>query len=278
MLIAAAAKAPLDPAEASKVVWDSYFANHQENEAFKRLKVADIFMGGGTTLVEGARLGMKMYGNDLNPVAWLVVKNELADVNLEEVNKLFDHIEREVKPQLMPFYVCDGPNGEKGTWSHIPSGQVMSNEFDPLALSPEIRKDYSYEGPEVVYTFWAKHGPCVASGCGHRTPLMSNPVIAVKNLMVKAWLNWTCRSCHNQFDVERHDTRIAPEAPLVVVLTEKPFAVMDKDGFYVCPHCSHQHHDPVAAIKNESLNLPKKLRKNKNICLTLLVHPNWLIA
>jgi adenine-specific DNA methylase len=34
------------------------------------LKVADIFMGGGTTLVEGSRLGMQMYGTDLNPVAW----------------------------------------------------------------------------------------------------------------------------------------------------------------------------------------------------------------
>ncbi|MFP1592479.1 hypothetical protein ACLB1M_28790 [Escherichia coli] len=55
--------------------------------------MADIFMGGGTTLVEGARLGMQMTGNDLNPVAWLVVKNELADVDWDEANKLFDHID-----------------------------------------------------------------------------------------------------------------------------------------------------------------------------------------
>ena len=48
MLIAAATKAPEDPAEAAKLVWDSYYGNHQKNEAFKKLKVADIFMGGGT--------------------------------------------------------------------------------------------------------------------------------------------------------------------------------------------------------------------------------------
>jgi putative DNA methylase len=78
MLIAAATKAPNDPAEAAKLVWDAYYGNHQKNEAFRKLKVADIFMGGGTTVVEGARLGMQMYGNDLNPVAWFVVKNELA--------------------------------------------------------------------------------------------------------------------------------------------------------------------------------------------------------
>jgi adenine-specific DNA methylase len=191
-LIAAATKAPDDPAEAAKLVWDSYYGNHQKNEAFRKLKVADIFMGGGTTLVEGARLGMQMAGNDLNPVAWLVVKNELADVDLDEVNKLFDHVEREVKPQIMPFYACEGPNGEKGVWTHVPSGKKMGDSFDPLDLTPEERKEYSYDGPEVIYTFWAKHGPCAAPGCGHRTPLMSSPVVAVKKLSVKTWLAIPC--------------------------------------------------------------------------------------
>ena len=69
MLIAAAVRAPDDPAEAAKVVWDAYYGNHQKKGAFSQLKVADIFMGGGTTVVEGNRLGMEMYGTDLNPVA-----------------------------------------------------------------------------------------------------------------------------------------------------------------------------------------------------------------
>ena len=71
-------------------------------------------MGGGTTVVEGARLGMQMYGNDLNPVAWFVVKNELAQVDPEEVKTLLADIEAEVKPQIMPFYACDCPRGHKG--------------------------------------------------------------------------------------------------------------------------------------------------------------------
>lgn len=275
-LIAAATKAPDDPAEAAKLVWDSYYGNHQKNDAFQKLKVADIFMGGGTTLVEGARLGMQMVGNDLNPVAWLVVKNELADVNLDEVNKLFDHIEREVKPQIMPFYACEGPNGEKGVWTHQPSGKSMGDDFDPLALKPEERKDYSYEGPEVIYTFWAKHGPCAAPGCGHRTPLMPSPVVAVKTLSVKAWLNIPCSHCHESFDIERQQARMAPDVPLVVADTEKPYAIMNDQGYYTCPHCQHQHRDEIAAVKGESSRLMKKSRKNKNVEMTLLVHPNWL--
>src|SRR4051812_4611123 len=91
-------------------------------EALKHLKVADIFMGGGTTLVEGSRLGMQIYGTDLNPVAWFVVKSEFAKVTKEEVQALLDDIEEEVKPQLMPFYACDGPNGEKGKWTRLSDG------------------------------------------------------------------------------------------------------------------------------------------------------------
>ena len=70
MLLASAIKAPDDPSEAAKLVWDAYYGNHQQKSAFKDLKVADIFMGGGTTVVEGSRLGMQMFGSDLNPVAW----------------------------------------------------------------------------------------------------------------------------------------------------------------------------------------------------------------
>ncbi len=181
MLIAGATKAPDDPSEAAKRVWGAYYGNHQKKGAFAHLKVADIFMGGGTTVVEGSRLGMRMYGNDLNPVAWFVVKNEMAKVERADVEARLADIEREVKPQIMPFYACECPRGHKGKWKKISDGEVMGDDFDPLSTPPEDRKDYSYEGPEIIYVFWAKHGPCQVTGCGHRTPIMSNPVMAVKS-------------------------------------------------------------------------------------------------
>ena len=276
MLIAAATKAPDESSEAAKTVWDNYYANHQDNEAFKKLKVADIFMGGGTTLVEGARLGMQMTGNDLNPVAWLVVKNELADVELDEVNSLFDHIEREVKPQIMPFYACEGPNGEKGKWTQRSTGKVMDDEFDPLALSPEERKDYDYQGPEVIYTFWAKHGPCAAPGCGHRTPLMSSPVVSVKTLSVKSWLDFECSNCKCLFDVELQAARMAPLSRFLISESERPFSVINKEGEFYCPHCQYKNKDLAVAAKGESTLFPKSLSKTKKVDLTLLVSPKWL--
>ena len=263
MLIAAATKAPDDPSHAAKLVWDNYYANHQKKGAFKHLKVADIFMGGGTTLVEGSRLGMQMVGNDLNPVAWFVVKQELANVDLEEVKKLLADIEAEVKPQIMPYYFCDGPEGEKGTWTHLPTKKVMPTDFDPLAIPREQRKDYKYEGPEIIYTFWAKHGPCQVTGCGHRTPIMTSPVMAVKTLTVKHWAH-TCGKCGEAFDVEEEAARMAPDAPFYVAPTEAPYSVLDRKKGVICPHCGH----------TAMVNLGKG--KNKKVELSLLVHPQWL--
>jgi hypothetical protein len=185
----------------------NYYANHQKKGAFKHLKVADIFMGGGTTLVEGSRLGMQMSGNDLNPVAWFVVKQELADVDLDEVEWLLAAIEAEVRPQIIPFYYCDGPHGEKGTWTHVPTGRVEGSDFDPLLITPDQRRDYRYEGPEIIYTFWGKHGPCQVTGCGHRTPIMTSAVMATKTLTVKSWPH-KCDRCDQSFDIEDAEARM----------------------------------------------------------------------
>ena len=263
MLIAAATKAPEDKSHAAKLVWDNYYANHQKKGAFKHLKVADIFMGGGTTLVEGSRLGMQMVGNDLNPVAWFVVKQELANVDLEQVKKLLADIEAEVKPQIMPYYYCDGPEGEKGTWTHLPTKKVMPVDFDPLSIPREQRKDYRYEGPEAIYTFWSKHGPCQVTGCGHRTPIMSSPVMALKTLSVKHWEH-TCSKCGGEFHVEEESARMAPDVPLYVAPSEPPFSVLDRRKGVACPHCGH----------TAMVNLGKG--KNKKVELSLLVHPHWL--
>jgi putative DNA methylase len=263
MLIAAATKAPDDPSHAAKLVWDNYYANHQRKGAFKHLKVADIFMGGGTTLVEGSRLGMQMVGNDLNPVAWFVVKQELADVDLDEVRKLLADIEAEVKPQIMPYYFCDGPEGEKGIWTHLPTNKVMPSDFDPLTIPRNERKHYKYKGPEIIYTFWAKHGPCQVTGCGHRTPIMTRPVMAVKTLTVKSWEH-RCAECGADFDVEEFAARMAPDVPLYVAPSETPYSVLDPKKGVVCAHCGHA----------EMVKLGKS--KSKKVELSLLVHPQWL--
>lgn len=266
LLIAAATRAPADSAAAAKTVWDAYYANHQKRGTFSGLKVADIFMGGGTTIVEGCRLGMQMYGADLNPVAWFIVRNALSDVTRSEVEALLADVEAEVRPQIMPFYACDCPRGHRGVWTRRSTGEEMDEDFDPLALAPEQRADYDYRGPETIYVFWAKHGPCQVTGCGHRTPLMSSPVIAVKTLTVRAWSH-RCVACGENFDIEERDARMAPGVAQIVADSEAPYAVLAPDASVRCPHCDR--HESMPSPQNEGT-------RRKRVTLSLLVSPQWL--
>lgn len=273
MLIAAATKAPDDEQLAAKTVWDAYYANHQKRGLFSGLKVSEIFMGGGTTVVEGSRLGMSIEANDLNPVAWLVVKNELADVKRPDVQRLLDALDQSSRAEVLPFYAIDCPRGHLRKWTSKSTGEVMPSSFDPASLPPTERANFEYEGPELLHVFWAKHGPCSATACDHRTPVMTSPVIAVKELSVKSWPDYEC-SCGETFDIEMQSPRMAPAAPLVIAATERAFAAMDAEGRFRCPHCGTFHQDHKARVSGSSMTLGKS--KNKSISLTLLVHPDWL--
>jgi len=279
MLLAAATKAPDDESEASSKIWKAYYGNHQNNPAFQKLQVGDLFMGGGTTLVEGSRLGMNLFGCDLNPVAWFVVKNEVTPVDVDEVKRLFAEIEAEVKPYLMPYFTCDGPEGEKGVWfkrntTAADGWEKLSADFDIWTVPWQDRPQYRYEGPEIIYTFWAKHGPCESLSCGHRTPLMTTPVIAIKTLAVKHWPDFEC-DCGKTFDIEQFPARMAPEASLALAPDEKPFASMNARGEFTCPHCGKVHTDLAGRLRGDSVSLGGKA-SNKKVDLTLLMHPDWL--
>jgi putative DNA methylase len=214
ILIAAGLKAPDDHEQAARYAWENFYVNHHRAGNFKRLRVLDPFMGGGTTLVEGARLGYDLTGNDLNPVAWFVVRNELAFSDPEQVRASFDEIEREVKPLIHPFHVTNCPGGHQGQWLDKRTGRPA--DVDPVDLEPGQRKHYEWDGAEVIYTFWAKHGPCTAEACNHRTPVFKNPVIAEKDLVTE-YFELRCLKTGATYHAELGETRLAPGCERVVL-------------------------------------------------------------
>jgi hypothetical protein len=136
----------------------------------------------------------------------------------------------------------------------VPTGRVEDSKFDPLSLTPKQRKDYKYEGPEIIYTFWAKHGPCQVMGCEHRTPIMGSPVTAVKTLTVKHW-PCTCKTCSAEFDVEEREARMAPGDPLYVAPTEKPYTILDPNAGIACPQCGEAFDGSLGKGSNKKINL-----------------------
>ena len=49
--------------------------------------ILDPFMGGGTTIVEALKLGCKVIGVDIHPVAWFVTKKEVEPLDIEEFKR-----------------------------------------------------------------------------------------------------------------------------------------------------------------------------------------------
>jgi putative DNA methylase len=317
LLLAASTQAPDEEAHslAAKQIFDAYYANHQQSHSLDHLTVLDPFMGGGTTLVEGARLGMKMIGQDLNPVAWFVVKNELAGSDPDQVKALFAHIEAEAHPQIQPFYTTTCPRGHIGYWTDAANNRT---ETDPITLPPEQRKGYHWHGPEVIYTFWAKHCPCPAheQTGGYRTPVFKSPVVAIKTLSTN-YLPLKCPNCQTEFQAELGATRMAPGTERVVLPGGTPFTEIDqcvacelaaydtgdrheratRIGWLAdhlpqevalrCPNCQtyagqglvdliQSHCKQFVGLGRVTAKKNELGIKSKKISMALLIHPDWL--
>lgn len=68
--------------------------------------VFDPFMGSGTTLGEALKLGCRVVGRDINPVAHFAVRNALALHSREKVVREFKAIEHDVAPEIKYSSIC----------------------------------------------------------------------------------------------------------------------------------------------------------------------------
>ncbi|GFP29698.1 DUF1156 domain-containing protein [Candidatus Hakubella thermalkaliphila] len=101
--------------------------------------VLDPFMGGGTTVVEALRLGCRVIGVDVNPVAWFVTKKQIEPVDIEALDTCFEHLEQTAGEFIKSYYKTQCPRGHEA---------------------------------EVMYFFWVKVAQC--HSCGAVLRLFSN--------------------------------------------------------------------------------------------------------
>jgi len=312
LLIAAATEAPKDLTQSDDLVWDNYYCNHQKAGSFGNLRFIDPFMGGGTTLVEAARLGFQGIGLDLNPVSWFITRNELAFTDPKILNDLFLDIEKKLRPLVQPFYATTCPRGHKGNLIDLKTGETKDVGY--LAFPQQESHRYRWVGPEIIYTFWAKHGPCQRAGCGHRTPIFHSLMITEKKLTTQ-FITTTCLACRHTFNIELGETRLAPGERRVVLdnepsftettqefaklirnyskgnLTEKQerikrlLVIVDDEPGLKCPKCGEFSGQGVKAIleNHNKKGRPSADIKKKDlgidsrpVYMYLLMNPAWL--
>jgi len=90
-----------------------YFQGHNLEDVI----ILDPFMGGGTTLVEAHRLGAKVIGSDINPVAYWTVRETLKPLDLERLDDYFRQLEATAGVAIRELYrtncpICNRRHGE----------------------------------------------------------------------------------------------------------------------------------------------------------------------
>jgi hypothetical protein len=76
--------------------------------------IADPFMGGGTPIFEAIRLGFSVVGADINPMAFWIVRQSLAPLDLDAYRRHAIAVIREVEQEVADFYLttCQFCGGE----------------------------------------------------------------------------------------------------------------------------------------------------------------------
>jgi putative DNA methylase len=166
----------------------------------------DPFMGSGITAIKGLACNCRIVAQDLNPVAWFLVKVALEPLALQGVQAAFDALERAVAGQVLQYFrtICptcfaahvrskvDAPAIERNICERLARG-------DPLT---GIYQDYPIFA-DVMYLFWVKELECAR--CHAIVPLFKGYMFAHKRKGRSTEGYYiVCPACGEVFVVDDH--------------------------------------------------------------------------
>ena len=215
------------------ILWERFYSKND----FRGKTVLDPFMGGGTTVVEALRLGLKPIGIDINPVAWFVVKKEVEPLDLDAFEEEFKKLEMSVGKKIKGYYKTHCPICEQ---------------------EKEARRDRGYEWTEkenelvdVMYLFWVNKVRCLNPTCKKNVHLFPSFKIATKKSKKEGTLHTVfCPKCKHIFTTKRDDVEnrcpkceigFVPIVGYVGRLKDENGMSIRKSGEYSCPHCSQRY-------------------------------------
>lgn len=195
-------------------LWDLYLQDVRVQDS---VIVLDPMMGGGTCVVEALRLGAKVIGCDINPVAWFIVKKEIEPVDLDDLNAAFKHLDDTVAPDILKYYKTRCP--------------VCHSEAD------------------AMYYFWVKELQC--ANCGRDVPLFKDYRLASsRSPTVEHHRHVVCAECGSDFAPSKG----SPQCPgcgshfgrrryhhVMCPQCGQLFEVRDYRQQHTCPLCGTAH-------------------------------------
>lgn len=231
----------------AQVIMEEFYKDHTHDPDTNGKIILDPFMGGGTTVVEALRLGCRVIGIDLNPVAWFIVKTEIEPVDLDELRAAFNRLtERKVE------------------WSGKPLRETLLDLYKTKCPSCGGEAD-------SIYTFWVKSAVCTDHNCRKQVPLFSDYIVAQKTPSIRYFPDCDCPECGKVFDWEIEPAAMVGDKKLLVnagkfsagqgrTSARWAYGRMEKRKV-VCPWCSK--------AMTPKPSLPKTKRKKVELSVLL---------
>jgi adenine-specific DNA methylase len=104
---------------------DDFWSAFYDGIDLSRLTVLDPFVGGGTSVVEAARLGAATIGVDIDPVACAITRFELSAADVPDLEEALSSLQASIGKRLAPYYLTRHPSGEERRIVHAFWVQVV---------------------------------------------------------------------------------------------------------------------------------------------------------
>jgi putative DNA methylase len=153
-------------AAATTSTHDAAEVAYEQGQDLSDLIVLDPFAGSGTTLVEAAKLGARVVGYDINPVATLVQRQALAQWDSQALEAVFKEVEGRVRAEIDGLHV-------------------------------------SRDGEPVLYYFWVSTAPCPRCPDGTAEVELFSRYVFGQHAYPRRYptARATCPTCHSVVDV-----------------------------------------------------------------------------
>lgn len=168
-------------------ILEEFYKNHTDDPDTKDKVVLDTFMGGGTTVIEAVRMGIRPIGIELNPVPWFVVKMALAPADVSELDAAVKRLE-----------------GRQVAWSGQSLAKTLEGLYEtetPYCSTVEAGAP-SRSKAQAIHTYWVKSAICTSPTCRKQVPLFTDYILANKSPSIRFHPDCECPRCKKSFDWE----------------------------------------------------------------------------